>query len=663
LNDFDPREIVHGLIFLAILGMIINFAEAIGWKAFGFGIFGLIGFFWLRSKTKPLRDQKKLKKETKALQKLAAKLTPPFETIRSQLQEAGIGSDFLLGIAAELFEEEGYSPPSAEPLDVISIDHGRYRDKLKKYNDAIAVEGRCETFTQDVISILSPFVSASGGIFSTYAPLDAYEANQIAVDVDTANEANRSFASIKRVIDRNYKQQGCSPSKYRGDDNVVWAYLKGTPFSKIRHRVVGVDLHNRTRHTMILGGSGSGKTNLIEYLIRCDLEEIYDDDNDDPAHIVVIDSQRQLIPKLATLPLPDKMMTYLNPEWDMGLNLFDVGWDGLSKRKKEEVVNSTVGLILFVLQGTLSTKMSDRQEVVFRYTSQLVITIPDGNLMTLYNILEEGGLDQYRDYIKEVTNAGQDFFNKEWNIPVYKQTREALRSRLHILLNNPTFERLFSATENRFNMFDELQDRALILLDTHKPALQDGSSFLGRLYIAMIVLSARQRFENRDADYGRVYLYIDEAHEYFDESITEMFEQARKANIGVIISHQDLTQVKKRPGLEPATVLGCTATKLVATSLADDAATMAKAMRVTADRILDLPDFTFGLYDKGQGFVEVSAPANPLEALLDQKNQKDLQKVMEDRYGMNSNPKPSPENRRDKPSEAGDSGLGKQEPI
>ena len=183
-------------------------------------------------------------------------------------------------------------------------------------------------------------------------------------------------------------------------------------------------------------------------------------------------------------------------------------------------------------------------------------------------------------------------------------------------------------------MYDELQTQALILLDTDKPLLEkEGSSFLGRLYIAMIMQAAHRRFENRGRNYRPVYLYIDEAQEYFDERIAEMLEQARKAHIGLILSHQTISQIR-RSKLDPATVIGNTATKLVSTTYPDDAREMAKSMRKKTDDILDLPEFTFALYDRTQGFVTVKAPNNPLGG--GERDRKELQAAMEVRYGVKS---------------------------
>ena len=382
---------------------------------------------------------------------------------------------------------------------------------------------------------------------------------------------------------------------------------------------------------MILGGSGSGKTNMIEFIIGQDLQRNLE--GDETCTIVVIDSQVQMIPKLANLEYDVDEVTYLNPKWDIGLNLFDVNYAELkASGEAETAINKAVGLIRFVLEGTLQTEMSDRQRTMFDFAIQLIISIEGGNIFTFMELLEEDGHLKYGREIGEFDQTTQDFFMRDWGSKDYKVTRNAIRSRLQTLLKNPTFRRLFAASRSHFQMYDELQIRHLILLDTNKPMLdKEGSAFLGRLYIAMIVQAAHRRFENNKYTYRPVYLYIDEAQEYFDERLGEMLEQARKANIGLVLAHQTISQIK-REGLDPATVIGNTATKLVSTTYQDDAAEIGKSMRVRPNEILDLPQYTFGLHHRTSGFIPVRAPENGL-AMFDFRTDKDaLKTAMEFRY-------------------------------
>ena len=112
-----------------------------------------------------------------------------------------------------------------------------------------------------------------------------------------------------------------------------------------------------------------------------------------------------------------------------------------------------------------------------------------------------------------------------------------------------------------------------------------------------------------------VYLIVDEAHEYFDRSISDMLEQARKANIGLVVAHQSISQAKRAKGgsniSDPLMVN--TATKIIWTPFREDAAKFAGSMQIKPEDILNLPQFTFGLHSRKQGFM----PINGVPAALD----------------------------------------------
>ncbi len=582
------------------------------------------GLYYMHNTYLPAQREAKAEERTAIMLQQAARIAPRDEAFIERLTGAGITDDHLLDVAGELYRLEGLAPPPPPPPFADTIEGARYRDRLLKYIEN-AQAGRFDEFLAELVKILKREQQPLGsGMFEGRARRTPEQVEELIMQFYGTDDC---FRDLRAILDRNYNEQDDTlPTKYKGD-NCAWDYLKDTPLLELEYTTVRADLENRTAHTMILGGSGSGKTNLIKYIIGRDLVR-------DDCTVVVLDSQVQLIPELANLEIPIDEVAYLNPSWNMGLNLFDVGYLELTTTSDAETaINKAVGLIRFVLEGTLTGEISDRQRTMFDYAIQLIISIPGGNILTFLKMLEEDGINEYGQEIGKLDKTSQDFFMRDWGSPDYKKTREAVRAKLQTLLKNPTFRRLFAVPENNFRVYDELRRRKLILLDTNKPMLdKEASSFLGRLYIAMIVQAAHRRFDNGGTDYAPVYFVIDEAQEYFDERIAEMLEQARKANIGLILAHQTISQIK-RERLDPATVIGNTATKIVSTTLPDDAATMAKSMRIKGDEILDLPQYTFAMHNRQVGVVPIRAPENALAGIDYRSDKGALQVAMEARYG------------------------------
>ncbi len=582
---------------------------------------GAIGYY-VHNHYLPAKKEEQAQARTLAMYKKASKIAPTTEDFYQQLAIAGVESDLAIEVAGELYKMEGLAPPTEPPPFSDTVEGARYRDTLLKYIETANAD-HFEKFSREVKRILGSIdVPIGAGIFHSRMPRTPQEIEDLILPFYKEGDC---FRDLKIILDRNYDEQdGTYPTAYKGD-NCAWDYLKDTPLLQLEYIERNIGLENRTSHTHILGGSGSGKTNLMEFMISRDLEE--------DCCVVVIDSQVQMIPQLAQLNIPTDEVTYIHPKWNLGLNLFDVGYQDMKESEDAEtIINKSVGLIRFVLEGMLESKMTDRQKTVFDYAIQLVISIPGGNIFTFMEILQEGRHLEYKNKIDAFDENTRAFFYNDFGSDKYRQTREAVRSRLQILLKNPTFRRLFAAPENKMRMYDELQNRKLILIDTNKPLLdKEGSAFLGRLFVAMILQSAHRRFDNQ-GQYKPVYVYVDEAHEYFDESIEEMLEQARKSNIGLILAHQTIAQAKEKK--IRAHLHANTATKIVSTEYRADAAEMAESMHVKPEKILELPQYSFGLYSRSTGFTSIRAPAHALSRMEKRLDNSEIKTVTETRYGV-----------------------------
>ena len=337
----------------------------------------------------------------------------------------------------------------------------------------------------------------------------------------------------------------------------------------------------------------------------------------------------------------------------------------------ETLINKTVGLLSFVLEGMMGADFTNPQKTIFQYVIQLVISIEGGNIYTFMDILGPDGHDKYATEIRQLDQNMQRFFDVDYPSPEYRRSREAIRRRIDSLLLNPTFRRLFSATENKIDMFGELAEQKLILIDTNKPMLDDAASaFFGRLFVAMILRASHKRFAQGHA-MRPVYLIVDEAHEYFDRSISDMLEQARKANIGLVVAHQSISQAKRAKGgsniSDPLMVN--TATKIIWTPFREDAAKFAGSMQIKPEDILNLPQFTFGLHSRKQGFMPINGVPAALDGFPKREDPHALRREMEEKYGPTKGAPdtppdndPTPDNRGEKPDPKPSGGSGLADP-
>src|SRR5437763_5982516 len=135
---------------------------------------------------------------------------------------------------------------------------------------------------------------------------------------------------------------------------------------------------------------------------------------------------------------------------------------------------------------------------------------------------------------------------------------------------------MFANERNKLDLFEAMNRGSIILINTAKDLLkQEGCEILGRFFIALICQAAQERASIPEDRRKSTFVYIDEAHDYFDASIENLLNQARKYKVGLILANQNLDQFSTRLC---ATVMASTSIKMVGGLSAKDAAVFAKEM-------------------------------------------------------------------------------------
>jgi hypothetical protein len=187
--------------------------------------------------------------------------------------------------------------------------------------------------------------------------------------------------------------------------------------------------------------------------------------------------------------------------------------------------------------------------------------------------------------------------------------------RLYGVLENQTFERMFSHPQSKFDMFTEMNAGKLILINTAKSLLKEqGTEVFGRFFIALIAQAAQERATLPDYDRLPCMVYVDEAQDYFDENIGIILSQARKYRVGMVLAHQYLGQLTS--GLQEAFEAN-TSIKLAGGVSARDARALSGQMGADADMIARQPKGTFATFIRGvtDRAVPMSFPFFALEKL------------------------------------------------
>lgn len=447
---------------------------------------------------------------------------------------------------------------------------------------------------------------------------------------------------------KSYSRMPKLPSQYDAKDpaQLVTAYLDGTPLFDMFDQTINFTIPTKSRfeHHHLVAGTGHGKTQTLQYLIAQDLQAVMEGNRT----VIVIDSQGDLIKNISNLeifgpegPLHDKI-TIIDPtdvDYPVSLNMFDVGVERLKNYdplERERLTNSILELYDFVLGTLLDAGMTQKQNVIFRYVTRLMLHIPDATIHTLRELMEPGAEKIFADDIAKLTGSARRFFDTEFAGKEFVQTKQQVLRRLWGILENQTFERMFSHPRSKIDLYSEMNAGRVILINTAKDLLKEqGTQIFGRFFIALIAQAAQERATLPEHKRMPTMVYVDEAQDYFDRNIGIILAQARKFNVGMVLAHQFLGQLD--PKLQEAFGAN-TSIKFAGGVSAKDARSMAPMLYCDAGLIESQPKGSFAAHIRGvtKGAVPLQFPFGVVEGLpqMTKEQRKMLQAKMRADYAV-----------------------------
>jgi hypothetical protein len=370
-------------------------------------------------------------------------------------------------------------------------------------------------------------------------------------------------------------------------------YLRGTPFEDLFELPIPFRVPESLRfeHCHVIGGTGHGKTQLLQRMIHADLVAA----KCDGRSVIVVDSQGDLIQKLVRLDLfdpgqPDSLaerLIVINPadvEFPPSLNLFDAPMErlqGYSPADRERALNGLIELYETFFGALLGAELTQKQGVIFRYLARLMLAIPGATIHTLMELMEDGR--PFKEHMENLDGSARHFFATEFFHPSFAATKKQILKRLWGVLSTPAFERMFAQRERKLDLFEATNVGSIILINTAKDLLKtEGSALFGRFFIAMLAQATLERSATPEPRRTPTLLYVDEAQEYFDDTVETILTQARKYKVGITLAHQTLDQLS--PRLRGA-FLANTSLKCVGGVSAKDARALASELHTSSEFI------------------------------------------------------------------------------
>jgi hypothetical protein len=265
-----------------------------------------------------------------------------------------------------------------------------------------------------------------------------------------------------------------------------------------------------------------------------------------------------------------------------------------------------------------------------------MLHIPDATIHTLRELMEPDSETKFAPHIEKLTGTARQFFETEFASREFTQTRRQVLRRLWGILENQTFERMFSHPRSKLDLFAEMNVGKVILINTAKDLLKEqGTEIFGRFFIALIAQAAQERATLPMSERMPTFVYVDEAADYFDRNIGLILSQARKFNVGMVLAHQYLGQLE--PKLQEAFAAN-TSIKFAGGVSARDARTLAPMLYCEPALIEAQPKGSFAAHVRGvtKSALPLTFPFGHMEAMARMiREERDvLQQAMRDRYAV-----------------------------
>lgn len=305
---------------------------------------------------------------------------------------------------------------------------------------------------------------------------------------------------------------------------------------------IGLTAAERERHVFIIGGTGNGKTTMLQYAIVQDIQN--------GKGVAVVDPHGDMAETLLH-HIPEERINdviYFDPddlEHPIGLNLLELtpGLKGNDLLREKDVVTESIVSVFRKIFSEDDTG-GHRIEYVLRNAIQTALYVKDATLFTIYDLLNDPA---YRKQVlkdiddKNLQNFWKQELGKAGDMQKVKMAA-GITSKIGRFLFSASAKGVFEQPHSTIN-FDEILDGKILICNFSKGLLgEDTSELFGVAILAKLQLAALRRARLKQADRKPFYLYVDEFQNFATPSFVQLLSEARKYKFYLTMAEQSTSQ-------------------------------------------------------------------------------------------------------------------------
>ncbi len=307
--------------------------------------------------------------------------------------------------------------------------------------------------------------------------------------------------------------------------------------------LIGLTSDERERHIYIIGGTGNGKTTLLQYQIVQDMTN--------GKGIAVVDPHGDMAETLLKHVPPERLkdVIYFNPddlEYPIGLNLLELtpGLSGNELLREKDIITESV---VSVFRKIFSEDDSGghRIEYVLRNTVQTALTTENPTLFTVFDLLNDA------DYRKKIIAALEDKNLKNfWKNELGKagdmqkvKMAAGITAKIGRFLFSASAKQILEQPRSTIDFDDIINSGKILICNFSKGLLgEDTSELFGITVLAKLQLASLRRARIEQSERRPYYLYVDEFQNFATASFVQMLSEARKYRLFLTMAEQSTSQ-------------------------------------------------------------------------------------------------------------------------
>jgi uncharacterized protein DUF87 len=299
---------------------------------------------------------------------------------------------------------------------------------------------------------------------------------------------------------------------------------------------VGIKQADRLSHMYVIGKTGTGKSTLLETLAMQDI-----------AHgrgMMLIDPHGDLAERVArAVPAHRRQnVIYFNvpdPAQPFGYNPL--------KHVREDKISLAASGLMEAFKKMWPDAWGVRMEHVLRNALLTLLEQPEATLGDILLLLNDKSFRSAA--VARIRNEQvRQFWITEYDHYPPRLKAEAIapiQNKVGAFLADPTLRRILTSPAKPLQLRRIMDEGKILIVNLARGQVgEDTASLLGALLITTVALAAFSRAEMQETERRPFFVYLDEFQSFTTRSLATMTAELRKYGIGVIASHQYLTQVE-----------------------------------------------------------------------------------------------------------------------